>query len=806
MAGAASGNKSRRPSHPHLPPLPHTLAHGDDGAPSPSRHVPSLPIAARGTPRSARLSSSGAVYIPPTVPNSDVFPPSGIAPFANDGAGERQLPNIARPAACGVSRVHHVIGIARGMKPLPLRVKAILTPTPASSLEHQIHAAAEAAERPLLTTAVAEEDPLHLVRMQPRPPSPTLSQQQASIQFSDARPQRPGGPLRRPHPPSMGSVPAVYRPTATQFLMAVRRLNRMTANVCRAEDKTSLEFVEEDKGKRLNRRPESNGATLHAAPTPPLSLPRVRKLAHVPLLPLTICTDGSAVLLVDPNGTSRHGNYVQAAETYLQCRAAAHPSTPPAASCMLWWTMDDVKGCRGVLPLSDARASYTEGDPSFGMSSSSSALSTSTHANTRIDCNLFLSSVQPSCLKLPYGEGLLLLFTNASASSTKSADVSPATAPNLASAPASSFSHGFLDDLYHGYLPSLLESVYPDGGVQIRGCWCDSWNSSGESTISSTKQPLGASFATSQPSVAPGDGARSSRGREPDDDVKTLRIAEPLVHPACAPSTRVAETTKAPSSELAAAAAARIMERLQPTSLPRAPASSKGTPINSLSQAPILELPKAVLQFMLHEDDVASPQMVQRVAGASAVKELTGASRSIAPRSPAMVSSPSAPTVDESERIVGSDKRKFDTTAAPSCFSSGGLVFVSPLLRAPQPVRVAAAAAAASSCAAVDDRPSLCHSVIVLTPMGRVELVVEHRGARPLAGDAAASAISASPVTIRDVKSSLCLCAVGQALQLSEADVALVYAPGTAALGEEEELNRKHVVLRLRRRLVCGYQ
>lgn len=155
--------------------------------------------------------------------------------------------------------------------------------------------------------------------------------------------------------------------------------------------------------------------------------------------------------------------------------------------------------------------------------------------------------------------------------------------------------------------------------------------------------------------------------------------------------------------------------------------------------------------------------------------------------------------------VVGDDRRAFTPVAAAaavdSTFTNSGLTFVSPLMRASLPASAdtstatATAAAAASAVhASVVEYRRACQSAVVLTPKGRVELVVA-------AGASVPPVSLSAPVTIRDVKCSLCCSAVGQALQLREADVDVIYVPGSPALQDAEPVEREHVVLRLRRRV-----
>ncbi|KPA78548.1 hypothetical protein ABB37_06148 [Leptomonas pyrrhocoris] len=629
----------------------------------------------------------------------------------------------------------------------------------------------------------------------------------------------------------MDSVPAVYRPTAVQFSKAVLRLNKMTTSTCTAADTTSLEFVEERNGKRVDRRHADNGGPSYETPTPSLSLSRLRKLMHVSLLPLTICTDGAAVLLVDPNGTSRHGNYVQAVKTYLRRRATAQLSAS-SASRVLWWTAEDAHDCKGVLPLSRARASCADGDLAFGVSGDDCAPLTSSLAKVRCNSSIFLSSVQPDRLTLPFGNGLLLLLMpEAAGASTASADAalgddarskeqrhadadaSPRAALHgvrPASPAASSLSQDLLTDLCHGYLPSLLESVYPNGGVQLRGCWCTLSSSGDESDVSSARhqqQPHNASHTSSRVSA---DGASSGTEGAVDDCVAALSIAEALVHPPHPLLTGTSEDPRLSSS--AAAVAARVMQSLQPTSLPRAPARANDASQRDLPPALVLDLQPPVMQFALHLGVAAPMQTTKSSAEARSDENSEHVPQSLSShplsdtttskmRFPAGAMTPSlALAVHEADVVMGSDQRAL-ITAARSTFSKSGLVFVGPLLRG-SPRVFGTAAAALSARPAVEAHRSPCQSAMVLTPMGRVELVVEQGANKGLTGSVASASSFGSPVTIRDVKRSLCRCAVGQALQLTEADVALVYAPGTPVLQDQDEVPRSHVVLRLRRRSI----
>ncbi|KEG05680.1 hypothetical protein DQ04_19371000 [Trypanosoma grayi] len=75
-----------------------------------------------------------------------------------------------------------------------------------------------------------------------------------------------------------------------------------------------------------------------------------------------------------------------------------------------------------------------------------------------------------------------------------------------------------------------------------------------------------------------------------------------------------------------------------------------------------------------------------------------------------------------------------------------------------------------------------CHAVLVLTPRGPLELLVE----KPTAA-----------VTVKDIKLSLLRSGLGRSLRLQPDAVRFIYAPDLPALGEAEVIDSRYAVLRL---------
>ncbi|KAH9589318.1 hypothetical protein LSM04_006480 [Trypanosoma melophagium] len=76
----------------------------------------------------------------------------------------------------------------------------------------------------------------------------------------------------------------------------------------------------------------------------------------------------------------------------------------------------------------------------------------------------------------------------------------------------------------------------------------------------------------------------------------------------------------------------------------------------------------------------------------------------------------------------------------------------------------------------------LCHAVLVLTPRGPLELVVELPTVR---------------VTVKDVKASLLRSGLGRSLRLQQDTVRFIYAPSTPVLEEDAIIDTRYAVLRL---------
>ncbi|CAJ1021383.1 hypothetical protein, conserved [Leishmania lindenbergi] len=652
-----------------------------------------------------------------------------------------------------------------------------------------------------------------------------------------------------------------YRATATQFIKGIERLNRMTTTMCNADATLIFALTEE--------RTASGKAG-------------ARKMARVPLLPLTLCTDGSTVLLVDPNGTERHGNYLQAVDGFHQylspftstasSRNAAAPSVsshPP--SNVLWWTLTDLQREPSAVPFTTARAALSvehlidsqddvnrkQRFPQPSLMHAAGDETSSTKCPAKVAA--MLAAIQPSRLTLRYGEPLVLVFASPGAQvgdeaqrhrimdgrvgAEVAADVPPWFTASEATSPQedlkrNDFPHlgyNLLRDIYHGYLPSFLELIYPNGGVQLRGCWCDVPASAVDASTAQSMNLFSQQQLSLHPTVSPmgvsgGAAQRSSPGPlKPRCTQQLLVTMAPMPLLGWSPQS----TGAAPHGHRGAAAAAddieTIMQSLRPTSL-RPPwrsqaaftATSRGANTRKLTTAApaaVLQLPTAVLRFLAHHDD--------KVCAVSA-KTSSGPRLCLSP-SPPLPSEHTATGAAPSPRLTqrrverhgkpdvcvtdfgpdgpilainGFDSSRVHSDGDPrgirdsnlrgpqlqrqwQARSGFDLVYVGALLHAPsQPPPMGMAVKTSV----------MCKSVVVLTPAGRVELVVP-----------ATSHAAAGLITIADVQQSLLCSPVGRLLLLRDEEVVFTYAPGTPHLLETAVVDTAHAVLRLRRRALCPH-
>ncbi|KAK7198347.1 hypothetical protein NESM_000793600 [Novymonas esmeraldas] len=535
-------------------------------------------------------------------------------------------------------------------------------------------------------------------------------------------------PSRPPHAASSGdggggSVRGrCYRTPAAQLVHSITRLNRMTAEAGGLADAAAPFIITAG---RCEAGVGSGAAT--------------RRLARVPLLPLTLCTDGATVVLVDPNGTAQHCNYVHAVDTYRQCRAAvAAPSSSPPTT-VLWWSWRDLHASHtgDAVPLATARAALVVGGGTVnvgGVVDTAGAAAAARQAAGPAP----LSAVQPERLCLSHGDPMVLVLAGG--------DVCAGAAAAAAAEDPDVFSLAgdVLRDVYHGYLPTLIESVYPHGGVPLRGCWCGVARDTEEVPSRGTQAP-------------------------PSAETAIVAVRAPLLP-------GVASVGSAERATAAAAAhdTAAVMRSLLPSSRPPpAAADSAALWWRSIPPATALHLPRAVMAFMMPEQARLHPTPLVVAAAAAAVAAAV----------------PVDEPHDSYSVCTAADPRNTDGGA---CRGTGlaspptaGLTCVSPLLHAPRPPPRAAATATTTTIA-----KRVCESIVVLTPIGRVELV------------APAEAGSAATTTVADVKYSLLRSAAGRSLGMSGEEVAVAYAPGSASLSDATVLDTRHAVLRLRRRLV----
>lgn len=666
-------------------------------------------------------------------------------------------------------------------------------------------------------------------------------------------PFKPHPPPSPPSPsPAEDSLPRRYRTTAIQFIKAIERLNHMTSTTCSADTTSFFALTEE--------RTASGKVGM-------------RKMARVPLLPLTLCTDGATVILVDPNGTERHGNYLKAVDGFHRCSAAftsaasshgnAAPSVSPhPPSSVLWWALNDLQRTPCAVPLFTARASLSvehsirardsaNEDLSFAQLRPMHALGHETSSTMRPEKRTAtLAAIQPSRLTLRYGEPLVLVFASATArvvdeaplhrirdgkvGAGAAADVPPWPATNEPASQregSSQVGDNLLCDIYHGYLPSFLEFLYPNGGIMLRGCWCDVSTSAADESMAPSIKPFSEQQQqVSRATVLLGDvggGAapRSSSGSPTSRGTQGLlvtRVPMPLLD--WSPQSTGAVPIARSDDDASTADGETPMQSFRSTALPpprRSPATNtavnRGAATCKQTTLPdaILQLPPAVLCFLA--------QNVDRASAASAIT--SGGPRAYPSSSPLPPSQPTVPAAAPFSRLTlrrvesqsKSDMCATDFSAdgpAPAAYdldsyrvhvggdcrgihesnlqgpqlqqqrktrNGFGLVYVSALLHTPSqpPPQMDMAG-----------KPSVaCESVVVLTPAGHVELVVP-----------ATSHAAARPITVTDVQYSLLHSAVGCSLHLRDEEVAFTYAPGTPDLHGTTVLDAVHVVLRLQRR------
>jgi hypothetical protein len=854
----------RRPVQPYLPPLSNTTAAGADAPPTTASppglltpHPPAAPPAATTTTsagRSRRPAREASVH-------------------EGDASRRASAGTTARPLHASEASSAVVVAVEQPVVPQrptghrgeahrwrrPRRSDAIATLAsglPARSVEridelsffrhfhHELRRGRGISELPITLPSPSPTRSLWLRR----PPS-------------HRQPPSVVNQIQRPSPHRMwdgtDAIPAMYRTAAAQFEQAIRHINRMTADTCTTEAKMMLAFVDKQKMQRLQQqRQREAGAYLagppSTSPAPPSATPAsqvksvgqsgnnknngishadlvergVRTLSQVPLLPLTICTDGDTVVLIDLNGTSMHGNYVEVVRAYLTVHAVAiapadsecfhHPSAPPTSSRVLWWTLAEVQRRRGFVPLTDARASCVDTELFARQLTRGVAAPPASTQQRNTASSLF--AFQPDHLSLPYGNGLVLVFTEATTTAGPSANAVREVTDGMqdvqvgrdlpwkAPPPRDNWNllgRALLRDLSEGHLPSFLEAIYPLGGVSLRGIWCQLNDNEGNPDAGE-------------------DGA--SRGND-EDEVHMLKCSNPLVHlsfplhltTTAASVDDTASQTTASSYEDFNAAAAHIMASLRPTSLPCASArpAASTSPQDRVTPVPTLVLPDAVRcllpDYEIEElessaSDLEAAQVLGRLATVAPMQEDTIARhRKASPPSATqeVTEEGGAHSVDEQRvshtavdsdaSVIGTDMRTLKTSPAPT-FSNSDLVYVVPLLRASAPA-TSSIAATRTAVTAANSR-CVCESVMVLTQLGRVEVVVPDAPAMP-----SETPMLCSPVTVRDIKHSLCGSAVGQVLQLREEEVFFAYAPEAPPLPDTEVMRQRHVVLRLRRRL-----
>lgn len=734
MPGPTPARKGSHPASPLLPPLAHAAP--QENFPLQQPHAPLHP--AKAGPRlRARYDSRAAPSDTPgplAKPLDAARPLSGKA--SGDDAASKEVP-ATHPVSPLPRTSTNVFGRARVMRLLP-----------SSSIGTSLTApTAGAPQLDNVCIATSQDDGASVSKVEGRDyvcsssPSPQMESE-----------------LRWPRPPAdAASLPAAYRSAATQFIKSIQRLNAMTTTTCSVHHTSSLEFMAPTQSSSSNSGSNRSGGQ-RGRVRAVSHISSIRQLMSVPLLPLTICTDGRTVMLVDRNGTARHHNYLAAVESSMKQRTT---STSDGGTLVLWWTLQELKGSRGILPLSSAAATYTK------MVTASS--------NGASQQKSSLRGVQPDHLTLPYGEGVVLVFTTTAAHLTES--TSPAddpSAPDPHSFAPSTLGGNFLQDLRHGYLPSLLEDVYPDGGVQLRGCWC--------------ALPTAPPSSDSRGATHHIDEEREDLMDEKNASVKVVRVALPLVHvgEAAAKGSPLHRRTQA-------AAAARMMTSLQPTSI--VPAAARPRTPSLPGSAPhelILDLSEDVLRFVLSTTTPSTERHGQGAPtqGSGPVAPRTSSSSPPPPPSPTHPSMRHSLTDDAAVVVSAHDARPSPValaTAAAATTSTTALArhltYVGSLLRAAAPAPATAAPAPSRTSAT-----RVCTSVLVLTPMGRIELV---------APDVPPPSF---PFTVGDVRYSLVRSAVGRSLHLQEAAVELVYGPGTPPLGDAVCFTGSQVVLRLR----CG--
>ncbi|CAJ1007362.1 hypothetical protein Q4I28_002676 [Leishmania naiffi] len=871
MVGFSRGDAQRglepiRPRQHRLLPLPHHPAAsngvcaGTDRSPLLSSRYSARPPTAAGAPLTHRRESDVSVVRPVGWGSAvacvgaelrhtgmkRLLPCRPPAPLTRSSSAETRssecVPGTANAAAT-VATLN--FGAVLNEQP-PVTTERI--PPPSPQLSHPYPHSGT-------TPGVAVSCQLH------PPSSPTLSSPACKPQYCAPAASLAAISASSPPSPIEDGVLGRYRATATQFIKGIERLNRMTTTMCNADATLIFTLTEE--------RTASGKAG-------------ARKMTRVPLLPLTLCTDGSTVLLVDPNGTERHGNYLQAVDRFHQylppftstasSRNAATPSVsshPP--SNVLWWTLTDLQREPSAVPFTTARAALSvehlidsqddvnrkQRFPQSSLMHAAGEETSSTKCPAEVAA--MLAAIQPSRLTLRYGEPLVLVFASPGAQvgdeaqrhgimdgrvgAEVAADV-PLwfTASEATSPPEDLKRNGFphlgynlLLDIYHGYLPSFLELIYPNGGVQLRGCWCDvSASAVDASTAQSVKlfsqQQLSLHPTASPMGVGGGAALRSSPG-----PLKPRRTQQLLITMAPMPllGWSPQSTGAAPHGHRGAAAAAddieTIMQSLLPTSL-RPPWRSQAAftathrdantrKLTTAAPDAVLQLPPAVLCFLEHHDD--------KVCAVSA-KTPSGPRLCLSPSPPPPskhTATGAAPSPRLSQRCVerhgepdvcvtdfgpdgpilainGFDSSRVHSDGDPrdirdsnlrgpqlrrqwQARSSFDLVYVGALLHAPsQPPPMGMTVKTSV----------MCKSVVVLTPAGRVELVVP-----------ATSHAAAGLITIADVQQSLLCSPVGRLLLLRDEEVVFTYAPGTPHLLETAVVDATHAVLRLRRRALCPH-
>ncbi|CAJ1988013.1 hypothetical protein conserved [Leishmania donovani] len=651
-------------------------------------------------------------------------------------------------------------------------------------------------------------------------------------------------PLFNPHPPPSSPSPAEeglpgrYRTTAMQFIKAIERLNRMTSTTCSA-DATSFFALTEER--------TASGKV------------GVRKMARVPLLPLTLCTDGATVILVDPNGTERHGNYLKAVDGFHQYSAAftsaasSHGSAAPSVSPhppsnVLWWALSDLQQTPCAVPLTTARASLSverlisgndsvNKDQSFTQPRPAHAPGRETSPTMGpAKTTATFAAIQPCRLTLRYGEPLALVFASAGArvGAEAAADVPPWSTANESTGQREGSPHigyNLLRDVYHGYLPSFLEFLYPNGGIMLRGCWCAVSTSAADEPMAPSVKPFSqqqqqVSRATVSLRDGGGGAAPRSSSRSPtsrgEQGLLVTTVPMPLL--GWSPQSTGPVPIARRDNDAGAVDEETFMPSFRPTAVPpprRSPATNTVVDLGAATckrttlPDAVLQLPPAVLRFLAQDGG--------RTSVASAI--IPGGPRAYLSSSPPPPSQPTTTAAAPSLRLTlrrveshsepdvcATDFGADESASAAYDFDSYrvhaggdcrgihdsnlqgsqlqqqwqarngfGLVYVSALLHTPsQPPPPMGMAG----------KPSVaCESVMVLTPAGHVELVVP-----------ATSHAAARPITITDVQYSLLRSAVGCSLHLRDEEVAFTYAPGTPDLHGATVVDAAHVVLRLRRR------